>query len=181
MAPSLFAWRQHARFYDIQSQVALPYSPTPEAVIQAAFANLEMGFGLSRGSSQTFMDLGAGTGQIVMYCAKTFKIASFGIEINQSFVRLAQKAIRHEKLKNANVFKGDLFDHHLGAYDYIFIFTLPTIQRFLNHVFETAHRGAIVFTYKYALDQLDSLLTLRHEAQVDVDGTPRFIYFYEKT
>ncbi|NMC07895.1 MAG: class I SAM-dependent methyltransferase [Candidatus Lokiarchaeota archaeon] len=176
----LFTWKKRVRFYDIQSQLALPYAPTPEVVIQDAFSSLEMGFGLSRGSNQTFIDLGAGTGQIVMYCARTYKIASYGIEINDGFVRIARKAIRREKLRNATVFQGDLFTHDIGQYDFVFIYTLPPVQKFLNHVFETAHRGAIIFTYKYPLDELSHLLALRYEAQVDVDGSPVRIYFYER-
>jgi precorrin-6B methylase 2 len=154
--------------------------PTPVAVIEAAFSILEMGFGLVRGSGQTFIDLGAGTGDVVLFCSKTYRISALGIEINHAFVRLAQKSIRAQKLKNARVWKGDLFDHPLGMYDFIFIFALPHIQRFLKHVFESARHGAIVFTYKYPLDQLDALLTLRHEAAIQINGITSHLFFYEK-
>ncbi|MEX2683408.1 MAG: class I SAM-dependent methyltransferase [Candidatus Sigynarchaeota archaeon] len=180
MSPSIFAWRHHARYYDIVSQAELPYAPTPAAAIRAGFSVLEMGFGLTRGSGQTFIDLGAGTGEVVMYCARTFGIASFGIEINDAMVRIAKKAIRREKLKNAYVWKGDLFDHDLGYYDFIFIFTLPNVQRFLNHVFLTARYGATIFSYKYPLDQLDSVLSLRHEESVEIDGSKHSLFFYER-
>ncbi len=180
MSPSIFAWRHHASYYDIVSQTELPYAPTPAAAIQAAFSVLELGFGLTRGSGQSFIDLGAGTGEVVMYCARAFGIASFGIEINNSMVRIAQKSIKKEKLRNACVWKGDLFDYDLGNYDFIFIFTLPSVQRFLNHVFETARHGAIVFSYKYPLDQLDALLVLRHEENVEIDGIKHSLYFYER-
>nr|MDO8083991.1 class I SAM-dependent methyltransferase [Candidatus Sigynarchaeum springense] len=180
MSPSIFAWRHHVSYYDIVSQAELPYAPTPAAAIKAGFSALEMGFGLARGSGQSFIDLGAGTGEVVMYCARNFSIASFGIEINNSMVRIAQKSIRREKLKNAAIWKGDLFDHDLGYYDFIFIFTLPHMQRFLNHVFETARRGAIVFSYKYPLDQLDGLLASRHEESVEIDGIKHWLFFYER-
>ncbi len=180
MTPSIFAWRHHASFYDISSQAELPYAPTPPEAIQAGFSVLEMGFGLVRGSGQAFIDLGAGMGDLVMYCARTYGIASFGIEINQAMVRIAQKAIRKERLKNARVWKGDLFDHDLGMYDFIFMFTLPHVQRFLNHVFETARHGAIIFTYKYPLDKMDALLRLMHEASVEIDGNKHALFFYER-
>ncbi len=180
MTPSPFALRHHDRYYDITSQAELPYAPTPPEAIQTAFSALEMGFGLVRDSGQAFIDLGAGTGELVMYCARVYGIASFGIEINQAMVRMAQKAIRKGRIKNARVWRGDLFDHNLGMYDFIFMFTLPHVQRFLNHVFETARRGAVIFTYKYPLDELDALLRLMHEASVEIDGNKHALFFYER-
>ncbi|MBN2154193.1 MAG: hypothetical protein JW839_22250 [Candidatus Lokiarchaeota archaeon] len=82
------------------------------------------------------------------------------------------------KPKKAVVRRGDLFDHDLGRYDFIFTYTLPGVQRFLKHVFATARPGAVVFSYKYPLDQLGALLQLRHEEGVEVDGKGRSLFFY---
>nr|MDO8113560.1 class I SAM-dependent methyltransferase [Candidatus Sigynarchaeota archaeon] len=167
-------------YYEIQSQTDLPFLPTPETIIKEVFVVLEADFGLVRKSRQRFIDLGSGTGDVVVCCASNYKIRADGIEINEKFVNEARMKIKKAGIKHTRMWKGDLFDFSLARYDFIFLFSLPHNQRFLNHVFQTAKTGAIVISYKYPLDELNQVLGLKKELHVSLNGMAQEVYFYTK-
>ncbi|HME52307.1 MAG TPA: methyltransferase domain-containing protein [Candidatus Lokiarchaeia archaeon] len=167
-------------YYDIQSQADLPFLATPEEVITEAFKVLEHDFGLRRKSHQKFIDLGSGTGDVVLRCAREYGIPAHGIEINENLVNIARQKVKQARLKHVKLWKGDLFAYKLEQYDFIFLFSLPHNQKFLNHVFVTAKHGAIITAYKYPLDELEPLLSLKKTQVVKVDGKSFELFFYER-
>ena len=167
-------------YYDIQSQADLPFLATPDVVIKEAFTVLEREFGLQKKSRQRFIDLGSGTGDVVVHCAREYGIQAHGIEINENLVNLARQKAREAGSKHVKIWKGDLFVFKLDHYDFIFLFSLPHDQKFLNHVFATAKCGAIITAYKYPLDELQPLLALKKIHDVTVDDRVIKLFFYER-
>ncbi|MHA1729871.1 MAG: SAM-dependent methyltransferase [Promethearchaeota archaeon] len=83
----------------IHSQLALPFSVTSDDAIKKIFETLEQKFGLSNGSKQKLLDLGSGTGNILIYSATHYNIKSVGIEININLIKLAKGRIKALKKK----------------------------------------------------------------------------------
>jgi predicted O-methyltransferase YrrM len=167
-------------YYDMQSQVALPFAPTPDSAIEGIMDTLEQSFGLSAGSKQRFIDLGAGNGKVVFMVARRFRVKATGVEINDQLIREANHVQKEARLKGARVVKGDLFQQDLAGFDFVFIFSLPDNQRFLNHVFQTARPGTIIVAYRYALDELPHLLALEQVQAVQANEEEQHAYFYRR-
>jgi len=173
--------------YTIQSELALPYLETPENHIKAIFNTLETGFGLIRNSKQKFIDLGSGDGRIVMYVGLNYGILSVGYEINPELVKEVlehKKLLKKEKKYNNKYFRkikikmGDIFTLNLKNYDFIYIYSLPTMHKFLHHVFKTAKPGAIFISYKYTLDQFDAYLRFEYKIKLRTNDQENYTFFY---
>ncbi len=173
--------------YTIHSELALPYLETPEDHIRAIFKTLEIKFGLKRDSKQKLIDLGCGDGRVVLYAALNYGVLSIGYEINPDLVKeaLEQKdLLKKEKKYKSKYFRkikikmGDLFNLNLKKYDFIYIFSLPTMQKFLHHVFQTAKPKATFISYKYPLDQFKTYLKLHYKMTIQSESRETYIYFY---
>ena len=101
-------------------------------------------FGLKKKINKKFIDLGSGDGRVVVFAALNYGIRSFGIEINDNLVQEAIECVKSLKqsknykkrfFKKINIRKGDFFDYDISEYDYIYIYSLPTMHRYLKHVF----------------------------------------------
>jgi hypothetical protein len=150
---------------------------------------LQVKFGLTRNSNQKLVDLGAGNGQIIIYSALKYGIKSFGIEINGNLIIEAKqkvKMLKREKKYKEKLFRKiklrqeDLFNISLENYNFVYIYSLPTMQNLLNHVFLTAKSGAIVISFKYPLNNFEKILKLSYklelkDIQQDIDT-----YYYVK-
>ena len=166
-------------FYDIQSQLTLPFLSSHNEIIEEIFSILEKEFGLIQRSNQRFIDLGSGDGSVVIYSGVNYKIRSFGIEINQNLIKQAKRSIKRLNWKTQRLIKikrRDLFQQNLEQFDFIYIFSLPSMHKFLLHVFKTAKKGAVIISYKYKLSYMEELLKPAHEATFnDVN-----VFFYLK-
>ena len=174
--------------YDIfHSQLALPLLETNRELLKELFETLEVNFGLKKQSKQVFIDLGSGDGRILIYAALNYGIKSIGLEINDNLVKEARENVRLVKrglkgakrnLRKVKIIKDDLFQQNLEMFDYVYIFSLPTIHEYLKHVFLTARTGAIIISHKYPLNQkfFDSFLKLKYTLKHEVETT----YFYTK-
>ena len=156
------------------SQLQLPFLETPMELLEEIFNILQVKFGLTRNSNQKLVDLGAGNGQIVIYSALNYGIKSFGIEINGNLIIEAKekiKLIKKEKKFKKRLFRkikliqGDFFNISLENYNFIYIFSLPTMQKFLDHVFLTAKSGATVISFKYPLRNFEKILKLSYKLE----------------
>lgn len=174
--------------YIIHSELALPYLETPEDHIKVIFKTLETKFGLKKDSKQKLIDLGSGDGCIVVYSGINYGIRSFGCEINPNLIKETKekiKMLKKEKIyQNKNFRKiiikiGDIFILNLKKFDFIYIYSLPTMQKFLNHVFKTAKSGAVFISYKYPLKNFESYLKLDYILK-DNDNNHDISYFYRK-
>lgn len=175
-------------FYSFHSQLSLPFLESDESILEKVFSVLETKYNLEKGSEQKFIDLGAGTGLVVIYCVLNYSIYSKGIEINshliEEFKELIQKLKREnkhfkKKFNKIHIEHGDLFEANLEEYDFIYIFSLPTMQKYLNHVFKTAKNGAIFISYKYPFMKFGYLKKV-HQIDIKIKQSKISVYFYKK-
>lgn len=182
--------KKNKRNFDIfHSQLDLPFLETDHEFLEEIFQTLESKFGLKKNSNQKFVDLGAGNGNIVIFSALHYGIKSYGIEIDSSLVK--ETKIYIQSLKKKGTFKkrlvrnikikfGDFYQLNLKKYDFIYIYSLPTMQKYLKHVFNTAKIGAIIISHKYKFDIFSSFLKNKFKLAHNKDKQEIFTFFYEK-
>jgi 16S rRNA G966 N2-methylase RsmD len=171
------------------SQLSLPYLGTPPEVIPEIFNTLKEKFNLMHNSSQRLIDLGSGNGRIIIYSAIHYKIKSVGIEIDKILIDEAKETIKSlkkkkeisRKLIKLIKFRNDnLFLQKLHDYDYIYIFSLPSMQKSLNHVFKTAKSQAIIISFKYELKGFENYLNFEYCLKIKYNDKIWEVYFYRK-
>jgi cyclopropane fatty-acyl-phospholipid synthase-like methyltransferase len=176
--------------YEIHSQLALPFLETNQDFLNDIFRILELRFGLKRRSKQKLIDLGSGDGRVIIYSALTYGIKSIGVEISKNLIKEAKNNVklvlkrnkaRKKDIKQIKIIPDDFFQQILENYDYVYIFSLPTMHEYLQHVFDTARIGATIISHKYPLTQkyftsLKLDYTLKHE----VENPEIFTYYYTK-
>ena len=173
----------------ITSQLELPFLETPPDLLEEIFHTLRDKFGLYKNSNQKLIDLGAGNGTVIIYSALNYNIESFGIEINPNLIEETKKRIKtlqvkhnHKRstLKNIKLELGDFYQKNLKKFDFIYIYSLPTMQKYLKHVFSTAKNDAIIVSHKCPLNTLNSCLKLDYEL-IQKKGNKEFAtYFYSR-
>jgi 16S rRNA A1518/A1519 N6-dimethyltransferase RsmA/KsgA/DIM1 with predicted DNA glycosylase/AP lyase activity len=137
--------------YAIQSQLALPYLPTPQQVIKQIITFLQEHFARTIQQQRRVVDLGAGDGRVVHALATTFPQWNVrGIEINQELSNEGQKLVDH--LSNARIIRGDLFQADLMGVDITLLFALPTIMPSMRHVLAPLTKSALIITIQYPLN-----------------------------
>jgi len=176
-------------YYEFQAQLSLPFlSTSPEALVPI-FKTLKNRFGLKNGSDQRLIDLGAGNGTVIVFSTLSYDISSLGIEINDILIdevkdiikNLKDKKIYKPKILNKiDIKKGDLFQQDLNNFDFIYLFTLPTMQKYLKHVVLTAKEGSIFISYKYPLEGFEFILKLEHVLDINLKKELVRTYFYKK-
>lgn len=177
------------KFTEFSSQLALPFLETFQEFLNPIFSILEEYFELKKNSGQSFIDLGAGDGRIIIYVGIHYGIRAVGIEINQNLVKEARERILLLKEKytqletnNPKIIHGDFFESDLSKFDYIYTFSLPTMQKSMKHILKTAKKGAILIAHKYPLDysgfqsSFEEKYIIKHNSK----GKPIFTYFYQK-
>ncbi|MHA2180204.1 MAG: class I SAM-dependent methyltransferase [Promethearchaeota archaeon] len=176
-------------FKKIQSQIDLPFQETKPLYLREIFKTLESKFDLRKNSKQFFIDLGSGNGQVIIYCALNYGIRSIGVEIDPILIKEAKNSIRLLKENNSSKkealgkisFKiGDFFEFNLGDYDFIYIFSLPTMQKYLKHVFQTITSGAIIISHLYPFRNFNGCLDLKFKLEHKGDNQEAATYFYNK-
>ncbi len=176
-------------FHRISCQLELPFLETKQIHLRNIFKALKNHFGLINDSKQIFIDLGSGTGQVIIYSAINYGIRSVGLEIDPILIKETKKSIR--LLKEGNMFKkkvlrkitlihGDFYAHNLKKYDFIYIYSLPTMQKYLKHVFKTAQNGSIIISHIYPLKNLNIYLELKLKLEIDKEDKETFTFFYRR-
>ncbi len=177
------------KYYEFQAQLSLPFLSTSTEALFQIFKTLENQFGLIKGSSQKFIDLGAGNGVVVIFSALNYSISSLGIEINNVLINEIKdhiKILKESKKYSSRILhkivikKEDLFQQDLSNFDYVYLFSLPTMQKYLKHVFLTAKEGSIFISYKYPLEGFESILKLEHVLDIKLKKDLVKTYFYVK-
>jgi len=173
----------------LSSQLSLPYLETYNELVVDIFKTPEEKFALKKDSNQGLIDLGSGDGRIVIFCGFNYGIKSLGIEINENLLKEANenlKALKTEnnlkkkQLKHIKIEFGDLFRQNLQDFDFIYTYSLPTMHKYLNHVFITAKKDAIIISHKYPLKGFDTFLKLEFELKHGTDNQDIRTYFYRK-
>ncbi|MFW9947215.1 MAG: methyltransferase domain-containing protein [Candidatus Odinarchaeota archaeon] len=180
---------KRSRFLEISSQLDLPFLETNQELIQKIFEILKLKFRLIKNSNQKLVDLGSGNGQIILFSALNYGIKSIGIEINQDLIKEAKKymkSFKKEKLYHRNLFKkikfihGDFFEMDMRDFDFIYIYSLPTMQKYLQHIFLKAKNKSIIISYKFPLNGFDNFLKLEYELKSEFKDKLISTFYYEK-
>ena len=181
--------KKQKNFGNFHSQLDLPFLETDNEFLEEIFQTLELEFGLEYNSKQRFIDLGAGNGVVVIFTALNYSIKSYGIEIDQILIKEARKNVKSLKKEGnhlKSLFKkifikyGDLYQHDLKIYDFIYIYSLPTMQRYLKHVFNTAKKNAVIISFKYQLKNFESILKLQKKLIHNKNKKEVTTFFYRK-
>ncbi len=176
-------------FEKFHSQLDLPFLETNKEYLKEIFQTLAFKFGLQSNSKQKFIDLGAGNGTVVIFIALNHNIKSYGIEIDQNLYNEAKDRIESLKregnynknlLKKIKIHLGNFYLFTLKDYDFIYIYSLPTMQKYLKHVFSTAKNGAIIISHKHKLKELEFLLRYEDKLIHKNDRQNICTYFYKK-
>ena len=163
--------------YDIQSQLALPFLTTRTEVLEGIFNTLETEFDLKKRSKQRFIDSGSGNGKVVIFSGVNYKIKSIGIEINKNLIKEARSSLKHLNWMTKRYIKfknEDLFSQNLEKFDFIYIYSLPSMHKFLLHLFRTLKRGAVIISYKYPLSNMKEII----ESIIEIKIKGEDIFFY---
>jgi 2-polyprenyl-3-methyl-5-hydroxy-6-metoxy-1,4-benzoquinol methylase len=106
-------WDFWAKYYDKLWVQKLSLAPTRKRVI-SKISNL-----LNKEKQYTILDMGCGTGQLLVDMEKSFKdfdIKYEGIDISPKMVNLAKEKLPHMKI---NAISADDFEADKGSYDFI--------------------------------------------------------------
>ena len=177
----------HKNYEKIISQIDLPFLETNEKFLPEIFNTLEKDFGLKKDSKQSFIDLGAGNGRIMIFSALNYRIKTIGIEIDPILIKEAKKTIfKINRKADKRLFRkikfilGDFYTYNLKNYDFIYIYSLPTMQKYLKHVFKTAKIGAILISHMYPLKGFNSFLELVFKLDHKINKREISTYFYRR-
>jgi SAM-dependent methyltransferase len=178
--------KQSTKFY---SQLDLPFQETNPFYLKDIFKTLESTFDLRKNSNQVFIDLGSGNGQVIIYCALNYGIRSIGVEINPILINEGKNSIRLLKeskyakkkvIGKITLISGDFYELNLEKYDYIYIFSLPTMQKYLKHVFQTIKNGTVIISHMYPFRNFTGCLDFRLKLEYEGENHETTTYFYKK-
>ena len=176
-------------FENFHSQLDLPFLETDTKFIKEIFLTLESEFEFKINSKLKFIDLGSGNGSVVIFTALNYNIKSYGIEINKKLINEAKsriKALKNEKncykskLRKIKVKLGDFYYQNLKDYDFIYIYSLPSMHKYLKHVFSTAKKGAIIISHRHHLKRFKSILKYEYRLTHENDRQEIYSFFYKK-
>lgn len=179
----------HKNYEKFISQIDLPFLEAKEIYLHGIFKTLEREFDLKKDSKQIFMDLGAGNGRVVIFSALNFGIKSIGIEIDPILIKEAKesikslckdKSLKKHITRKIKIIHGDFYEHNLKDYDFIYIYSLPTMQKYLKHVFQTAKRGVIIISHMYPLKNLTQYLEFMTKLEHNKENQEISTYFYRR-
>ena len=177
--------REYEKFH---SQLELPFLETKRKHLLDIFKTLENQFGLKKYSKQILLDLGSGNGQVVIFSALNYGIKSVGIEIDPVQIREARIIIKSLKrgitqkkrnLRKIKIIQGDFYTLSLKNFDFIYIYSLPTMQKYLKHVFKTAKNGAIIISHMYPLRGFRLCLELMQKLEYEDKNQESAAYIYK--
>jgi SAM-dependent methyltransferase len=174
------------KFY---SQLDLPFQETNYIYLREIFLILERLFDLKKDSNQLFVDLGSGNGQVIIYSAVNYRIKSIGIEIDPLLIEETKNSVKDLKklenykkihFKKIRIIHGDFYQQNLKNYNYIYIYSLPTMQKYLEHVFKTAKNGSVIISHFYPLKNLTNYLVLKFKLEHNNDNQKAYTFFYKR-
>jgi len=177
--------REYEKFH---SQLELPFLETKRKHLLDIFKTLENQFGLKKYSKQILLDLGSGNGQVVIFSALNYGIKSVGIEIDPVQIKEARIIIKSLKrgitqkkrnLRKIKIIQGDFYTLSLKNFDFIYIYSLPTMQKYLKHVFKTAKNGAIIISHMYPLRGFRLCLELMQKLEYEDKNQESAAYIYK--
>lgn len=176
-------------FYNLSSQLNLPFLETKKDFLKNIFEELELKFELKKDSNLRFIDLGCGDGRVIFYAALNYGIKSIGLEINTTLINEAKYKLKLLKsrsfckkrlLRKIKIKYGDIFQQNLRDYNFIYIFSLPTMHSYLKHVFNSAQKDSIIISYMYPFTKFNNCLILEDKLDLKADDQKVSAFFYRK-
>lgn len=120
-----------------------PYVPTASEKINQVLKIA----GVKKGKN--FYELGSGDGRVVMEAAR-LGAQSYGVE--QSYLRVwySRYSAWRQKLRNASVFHGNVFDRNYYPADVVFIYLLPkAVNRLEDKLKNELKKGSVIITQTF--------------------------------
>ncbi len=159
-------------FIMVSFRNTVPYVPTPRRIIKQMIKLAEIKPG------ERVVDLGSGTGRIVIPTAKKYK-ANLIIGIDRSFfLRLVTKLrlLFHPFInKRIQIVNQDFFNADIASFDVIFCFLTPTALRLLTPKFKLLKAKSRIISYMFSVEDTQGFNeTIKHISTNDT------IYIYQK-
>lgn len=160
--------------YVIQSQLLLPFLPTPKLLIHKIFDEIELI--QDSAENKILYDLGAGDGRVLRIAASKYGYNATGFEINRDLYEMCVKEtnkLRAKEQEKIAVIRGDFFNLDLNEVDVVFIYATARSFKFMKHLLNTCKQAAVIVFVRYQPDEgfLNEIgLTLLKEIFWNIDS-----------
>ena len=124
----------------------LPYVPTPYSIIRRmiALAHIE--------PHDRVVDLGSGSGRIVLEVARRYPVPVVGVELSPLLLGAARLRQLFTRRRGTVLWKKqDLFTYPLDGVTVVFCFLITSVLTRLAPRFEQLPKGARIVSYKFAI------------------------------
>jgi len=150
----------------------VPYVPTPRIIIRQMVNMAEIK------SGEKIVDLGSGTGRIIIEVAKKHK-KNLVIGVEKSFTLRTVTKLRllfHPMLRTRiQVINHDFFNLELQSFNVVFCFLTPEAMRILTPKFKQLRKNSRLISYMFHLEEYQGFTeTMEHVTTKDS------IYLYKK-
>ncbi|MFC1598522.1 class I SAM-dependent methyltransferase [Patescibacteria group bacterium] len=150
----------------------VPYVPTPKKIIRIMIGMAEVR------KNEKIIDLGSGTGRIIIEVAKQHK-DNMIVGVEKSFILRTVTKLRllfHPVLrKRVQIIKHDFFNLDLRSFSVIFCFLTPEALRILTPKVKQLNRGSRLVSYMFHLDDHQGFTEV-----IDHISAKDSIYLYKK-
>lgn len=158
--------------YALQSQLLLPFLPTPKSLIRKVFDEIKNQLDFE--TEPLLYDLGSGDGRVLMIAASEYGYRCKGFEINkQIFMNSRDKigGLPEHVRSRIELRRRDFFNLDLNDADVVFIYATARSFRFMKHLLATCRAGTILVLVRFQPDEdfLQSI-GLRCIKEVDWDA-----------
>jgi len=168
----IFSILGYIAFILISFRNVVPYVPSPRKIIRQMLEMADVK------DNERIVDLGSGTGRIIIPAAKKFnKNLIFGID-KSLVLRLITKLrlLFHPFInKRIQVLNQDFFNIDISSYDVIFCFLTPRALRQLTPKFKLLRQGSRIISYMFPLEDCQEF-----EETVSHISAKDSIYYYLK-
>jgi predicted RNA methylase len=153
-------------------RLSIPFVPTPIEVVKKMIelANPK--------PNELLIDLGCGDGRIIRYASKEYGCKSIGIEINPLLINYANKKIIEEKINNAKIIYGDLFNYDFSKANILTLYLTSKAIEFLKpKLMQMLLNGSRIICHDFPIKDLKPKII----EEVKIKYSPRIhrVYLYE--
>lgn len=151
-----------------------PYLPTPATIVEKM---LQLA-GVKAG--EKVYDLGSGDGRIVIQAARKYKADAYGVELDESLVKLSTERIRTLGLTaTAHIIQGDLLQQDYSSADVVTIYLLPVAISKVTPILEKQlKKGARVVAHDFEFFQWTPVKIM--DIDDDGEGRSHRLFLYKR-
>lgn len=152
-----------------------PYVPTPTVIVAEMLKLAEIK------ANDVVIDLGSGDGRLVIAAAKQFGARGWGVDYQESLVKLANDNAQKEGVGERTKFiHGDLFKASLKDANVITLYLMPaTVVKLVPKFLEELRPGTRIVSHDYPLApwQHERVANFDFEEKVKISGTARTVLY----